>query len=145
MKASRRRYLRPRPRAWWDTAIKNSCKNSSVVSLVKIDTNRKIQPLNQAPKIGYETSIGALDAIPYACSICGVQLIFNKKRWVPDDLCLKCYREFGQQRNEPWLKDLFKRERSRRIKLLRYRKRGIDYQPISYEEYLLASEEPTYG
>jgi len=36
----------------------------------------------------------------------------------------------------PGCRFLITKERSRRIKLLRYRKRGIDYSPVSFEEYL---------
>jgi hypothetical protein len=94
-----------------------------------------------APQIGYHTAQGTLDSIPYACAYCEVPLFFNKMRMVPDDFCRKCYELFSPQRGEdgkydPWLQFLITKERSRRIKLLRYRKRGIDYSPVSFEEYL---------
>ena len=86
-------------------------------------------------ELGYESD-GASDSVAYSCSLCGVGLYFNKQRRIPDDFCSRCYSVIKPYREEPWVKFLVSKENSRRVKLLRYRKRGIDYLPISYEEYI---------
>lgn len=134
--AAQHRFTNPRPWMWWHNSISNAVPAEKKNSLLG---NRHLSEYPAAP--GYHTVTGNLDEISYACAYCQVALFFNKRRFVPDDFCQKCYGEYAPLRDDtghypPWLQFLITKERSRRIRLLRYRKRGIDYLPISYEEYL---------
>jgi hypothetical protein len=84
--------------------------------------------------LGYPSVLATLDTIPYACACCEVPLRFNKSRKFPDELCLRCYTTFKDQKQEPWMQELFRRERARRMRLYRGRAAGIDYETVSYEE-----------
>jgi hypothetical protein len=73
------------------------------------------------------------------CVICGIGLShYTHNRRIPDYLCLKCYREYEDHLDEPWLKFLMNKERSRRQKRQRLARRGIYVEEVSLDSLLEA-------
>lgn len=81
--------------------------------------------------------------VKHRCIICGTPMVSSGRRRIPDYLDLKCFRQWEDYLNAPWMKKLMNMERTRRQKVKRLRDRGIRVEEVSLDALIEAGFSPT--